>query len=96
MFDSKKIAAAAGALWGLALIGAGATQAFGHEGSGKCVDDGKGNVRCVQEGQYHFSTDQHGNVQASGKQTQHCPAQKSAQGSDVSCVNSIVIGGKKL
>jgi hypothetical protein len=93
MLDSKKIAAAAGVLWSFALIGAGATQAFGHDGSGKCVDDGKGNVRCVQEGEYHFTTDKRGNVHVSSRQTQTCPA---PQGSNVSCVNRVVIGGKKL
>ncbi|MGX4692151.1 hypothetical protein [Streptomyces sp. JNUCC 63] len=96
MLDSKKIAVAAGVLWSFALIGAGASQAFGHDGSGKCVDDGKGNVRCVQEGEYRSTTDKRGNGHVSSRQTQTCPAPQSSQGSNVVCVNRIVIGGKKL
>lgn len=96
MLDSKKIAVAAGVLWSFALIGTGASQAFGDDGSGKCVDDGKGNVRCVQEGEYRFTTDQRGNVHVYSRQTQTCQAPQGSQGSNVSCVNRITVGGKKL
>ncbi|MER5749861.1 hypothetical protein [Streptomyces sp. NPDC002088] len=87
MLNSKKIAAAAGVLWSIALIGAG--QAFGHDGSGgsgTCVDDGKGNVRCVQKSVYR---DKDGNlVEVVSNQSQTC-----ASGG---CDSHITIGGKKF
>jgi hypothetical protein len=91
MRNSKAIAAAAGVLWSVALIGVGAPQAFGLDGSrdsggsGKCVDDGKGNVRCVQESVYR---DENGTVHVFTGQTQSCEAG--------GCSSSVVVGGKKF
>jgi hypothetical protein len=88
MRNSKAIAAAAGVLWSVALIGVGAPQAFGLDGSGgsgKCVDDGKGNVRCAHESVYR---DENGTVHVVTGQTQSCEAG--------GCSSSVVVGGKKF
>ncbi|MFD7277023.1 hypothetical protein ACFV80_08175 [Streptomyces sp. NPDC059862] len=86
MLNSKKIAAAAGVLGSFALIGVGAAQALGHDGSGKCVEDSKGNVRCVQEGEYHFTTDDGGTVTVVSKSTMTCP---NLQDKRATCVNNV-------
>ncbi|MER5833541.1 hypothetical protein ABTX60_25935 [Streptomyces sp. NPDC126510] len=89
MPNAKRIAVVAGVLWSVALLGAGAGQAFaldgsgGSSGSGKCVDDGKGNVRCVHEAVYR---DRNGNVHVVTSQAQSC----SSEG----CSSNVVIGGK--
>ncbi|NGO11682.1 hypothetical protein G5C60_29825 [Streptomyces sp. HC44] len=61
MLNSKKIAAAvaAGVLGSFALMGAGsgAVQAFAGDGSGRCVDDGNGQVRCEYVKKRHLVTD---------------------------------------
>jgi hypothetical protein len=91
MFNSKKIAAAAGVLGSVALIGVGAGQAIAGGGSGKCVDDGKGHVRCVDVGEYTITTDKRGNVTVVNRSTQDCPTANS----QVTCVSSVVVPGKK-
>ncbi|MFC9913649.1 hypothetical protein [Streptomyces sp. NPDC127197] len=94
MLNSKKIAATAGVLCGFALIGA--APALGHDGSGKCIEDSKGNVRCVQTSEYHFTTDKHGNVHIVNKSTQVCPDSQDSQGKHVTCTINVTVGGKKL
>ncbi|GAA4294379.1 hypothetical protein GCM10023086_06450 [Streptomyces venetus] len=90
MPNSKRIAVVAGVLWGVALLGAGAGQAValdgsgGSNGSGKCVDDGKGNVRCVHQAVYR---DGNGTVHVVASQAQSC--------SSTGCNSSVVIGGKE-
>ncbi|WP_039932629.1 hypothetical protein [Streptomyces viridochromogenes] len=86
MFNSKKIAAVAGFLGSVALIGAGAVQASAHGGPGACVEDGKGQVRCVQTSEYQVATDKGGNVTVVNDSTQVCPAAHS----QVSCVDTVV------
>ncbi|MFC9126565.1 hypothetical protein ACFT4A_06940 [Streptomyces sp. NPDC057099] len=84
MFNSKKIAAAAGILGSFALIGIGAVQASA-QGPGRCVQDSKGNVRCVQTSEYQVVTDTAGNVTVVNDSTQTCP---SSHG-QVSCVDTV-------
>ncbi|WP_406330118.1 hypothetical protein [Streptomyces sp. NBC_00203] len=91
MFNSKKITAVAGVLGSFALIGVGAVQAFGADGPGKCVDDGKGHIRCVQVSEYKLTTDKGGNVYLVNKSTQTCPTAHS----QVTCTSSVVVPGKK-
>ncbi|MGV9251265.1 hypothetical protein [Streptomyces sp. NPDC003697] len=91
MFNSKKIAAAAGVVGGFALLGVGAVQGFAADGSGGCVDDGKGSVRCVQVTEYHMTVDKGGNVHVVNDSTQSCPSSQS----EVSCVNAVELNGKK-
>ncbi|MFD5335936.1 hypothetical protein [Streptomyces hawaiiensis] len=90
MLTSKKIAAVAGILGSFALIGVGATQASAEGGPGKCVDDGNGHVRCVELSQYTYTTDK-GKVTVVNNTTQECPTSHS----QVSCVSSAVVPGKK-
>ncbi|CAM5704489.1 hypothetical protein [Streptomyces purpurascens] len=85
MFNSKKIAAAAGILGSFALIGVGAVQASAQGGPGTCVQDSKGNIRCVQMTEYQVVTDKVGNVTVVNDSTQTCP---SSHG-QVSCVDSV-------
>ncbi|MER5210545.1 hypothetical protein ABT063_08190 [Streptomyces sp. NPDC002838] len=91
MLSSKKIAAAAGVLGSFALIGVGAAQAFGHEGAGACVDDGKGQVRCADVSKYKLTTDKRGNVTVVNDSTQSCPTSHS----EVTCVSNVVVPAKK-
>jgi hypothetical protein len=86
MFNSKKIAAAAGLLAGIALIGVGAVQASAHGGPGTCVEDGKGHVRCVQMSEYQVIKDERGNITVVSDSTQTCPTAHS----QVSCADSVV------
>ncbi|MFD3620417.1 hypothetical protein ACFWWT_35285 [Streptomyces sp. NPDC058676] len=91
MLNSKKIAATAGVLWSLALIGAGSAQAIGHDGSDKCVDDGKGTVRCVQKTEY--SGDE--SVKIVNKNT--CKSVQDDKGTaHFACVGTSTINGKKV
>ncbi|MEU2536598.1 hypothetical protein [Streptomyces iakyrus] len=90
MLTSKKIAALAGVLGSFALVGVGAAQASAEGGPGKCVDDGNGHVRCVELSQYTYTTDK-GKVTVVNHSTQECPAAHS----QVSCVSSAVVPGKK-
>lgn len=90
MLTSKKIAAVAGILGSFALIGVGAAQASANGGPGKCVDDGNGHVRCVELSQYTYTTDK-GKVTVVNHSTQECPTSHS----QVSCVSSTVVPGKK-
>ncbi|MGW2635331.1 hypothetical protein [Streptomyces sp. NPDC001348] len=90
MLNSKKVAAAAGVLGSFALIGAGAVQAFAGDGYGKCADDGKGHVRCVQVSQYQITSDKRGNITIVNDSTQDCPA---AHG-QITCVSSAAVPGK--
>ncbi|MEU6180747.1 hypothetical protein [Streptomyces coeruleorubidus] len=87
MLDSKKIAAAAGVLCSFALLSVGAGQAFGHDASAGCVQDGKSKVRCVQESEYRVTSDERGNVSVSNKQSQEC--------SSGTCVSRFHVGGAK-
>ncbi|WP_409472039.1 hypothetical protein [Streptomyces sp. HC307] len=89
MFNSKKIAAVAGLLGGFAVISVGAVQASPVEGPGRCVNDGKGHIRCVQTTKHRFTTDKLGNVELVNKSTQAC----SASSSQVTCIDSTVIPG---
>ncbi|MFJ8590717.1 hypothetical protein [Streptomyces sp. NPDC093598] len=91
MFSSRKIAAAAGVLGSFALVGVGTVQAFAEAGPGRCVDDGKGHVRCVQVSEYQVTSDKHGNVKIVNESTQTCPASNS----QVTCVSSVVVPGQK-
>ncbi|MGR4849989.1 hypothetical protein [Streptomyces sp. LARHCF252] len=91
MFNSKMIAAAAGILGGFALIGVGAVQASAQSGPGTCVQDSKGNVRCVQTSEYKVVTDKAGNVTVVNDSTQTCP---SSHG-QVSCVDSVTVPVKR-
>ncbi|GAA1413756.1 hypothetical protein GCM10009601_00200 [Streptomyces thermospinosisporus] len=93
MFSTKKIAAAAGVLSGLAFIGLGAGQAAATDapGNDKCVNDGKGNVRCVQVTEYRMKTDSLGNVLLKNKSEQSCPSSKSR----VTCVSDVVVSSGK-
>ncbi|MFE9026050.1 hypothetical protein ACFYOA_07270 [Streptomyces iakyrus] len=90
MLTSKKIAALAGVLGSFALVGVGAAQASANGGPGKCVDDGNGHVRCVELSQYTYTTDK-GKVTVVNHATQECPTSHS----QVSCVSSAVVPGKK-
>ncbi|MEV8595292.1 hypothetical protein [Streptomyces sp. NPDC052012] len=91
MFSSKKIAAAAGVLGSLALIGLGAGQAVAGEGpSNKCVDDGKGTIRCVQVAEYRMTTDSLGKVHIVNESAQSCPTSKGK----VSCASDVVVRPK--
>jgi hypothetical protein len=91
MLNSNKIAAAAGVLGSFALIGLGAVPASADGGPGKCVDDGNGHVRCVELSQYTYTTDKGGKVTVVNNSTQDCPTSHS----QVSCVSSTVVPGKK-
>ncbi|CAL9560342.1 hypothetical protein [Streptomyces sp. Tu 3180] len=92
MFQSKKIAAAAGVLGSFALIGVGAVQAVGAEGRpGNCTEDEKGNVRCVQVSEHRITRGEDGKVRIDGKSSQTC----SGSGAELSCVSSVVFDGKK-
>jgi hypothetical protein len=88
MFNSKKFAAiaAAGVLGGFALLGGGVVQAAAQDGPGKCVDDGKGHVRCVQASVYEVTRSKDGAVHVSNESTQTCPATHG----QVTCVDSVV------
>ncbi|OUC95188.1 hypothetical protein [Streptomyces swartbergensis] len=89
MLNSKKIAAAvtAGVLGGFALIGGGAVPAAAQGGPGRCVDDGKGHVRCVQPSTYKLTRSKDGGVHLSNESTQTCPASHR----QVTCVDSVVL-----
>ncbi|AWW39517.1 MULTISPECIES: hypothetical protein [Streptomyces] len=91
MLSSKKMAAVAGFLGGLALIGAGAVQAYGIDGAGTCVEDGAGHIRCVQVSQHEVTTDKDGNVTVVNQSTQNCPTSHS----QATCVDNAVVGGAK-
>ncbi|MFF5366333.1 hypothetical protein [Streptomyces sp. NPDC013187] len=91
MFSSKKFAAAAGVLGSFALVGVGTVHAFASDGAGKCVDDGKGHIRCVQVSEYRVNSDKHGNVEVVNESTQSCPTSHG----EVTCVNSVVVPGQK-
>ncbi|MYS92562.1 MULTISPECIES: hypothetical protein [Streptomyces] len=92
MLDTKKIAAvaAAGVLGGFALIGGGVVQAAAQGGPGRCVDDGKGHVHCVQTSTYKLTTSKDGGVHLSNESTQTCPASRG----QVTCVDSVVLPGR--
>lgn len=92
MLNSKKIAATAGVLWSLALIGAGSGQAYGHDGSGKCADDGKGNVRCVHKIEYTFTGDKPESVHMVSNNT--CKSVEGEKGSRMACSGTATINGK--
>jgi hypothetical protein len=92
MLNSKKIAATAGVLWSLALIGAGSGQAFGHDGSGKCAADANGNVRCVQKAEYTFTGDKRESVHIVNKHT--CTSVEDERGSRKACFGAATINGK--
>ncbi|MFI8306837.1 hypothetical protein ACIF80_26035 [Streptomyces sp. NPDC085927] len=91
MFKSKKTAAVAGVLGGLALIGAGAVQAVGAEGSGGCVKDSRGTVRCEQVKEYRLPAGTQGKVRFTNEQKQTC----SGSDVEVSCTNSSLLGGER-
>ncbi|MCX2927606.1 hypothetical protein [Streptomyces sp. NEAU-W12] len=91
MVKSNKIAAAVGALGGLALIGAGAVQAFAAEDPDNCVKDEKGTIRCVQVSEQEITTDQYGKIHFVNKSEQTC----SGEGAEVSCTNSVVLPAEK-
>ncbi|MER5210543.1 hypothetical protein ABT063_08180 [Streptomyces sp. NPDC002838] len=92
MLGSKKIAvaAAAGVLGGFALMGVGGAQAFAVDGPGKCVEDGKGNVRCVKVSKYKL--DKSGSAVLVNESTQTCPTSRSR----VTCVDSVDISGAEF
>ncbi|MFF8030997.1 MULTISPECIES: hypothetical protein [unclassified Streptomyces] len=92
MFKSKKITVAAGVLGSLALIGLGAAQAVAVESTGRCADDGKGNVRCADVSEREITTERYGKIRLKNDMSQSC----SGGGAKVSCGNSLVVEGKKL
>ncbi|GGK46977.1 hypothetical protein [Streptomyces flaveus] len=95
MLNSKKIAVTAGVLWSLALIGAGSTQAFGHDGSGKCADDGKGNARCVHKIEYTFTDDKRESVHIVNENT--CKGGEDEKGSSrMACFGTATINGEPV
>ncbi|GAB2458058.1 hypothetical protein [Streptomyces incanus] len=92
MVKSKKIAAAAaGVLGGLALIGAGAVQAFSADAPDNCVKGGDGTVRCAQVNKQEITTDQHGKIHFVNESKQTC----SGGNAEVSCANSVVLPAEK-
>ncbi|MEV7858336.1 hypothetical protein AB0O86_05700 [Streptomyces hirsutus] len=91
MFKSKEIAVAAGFLGGVALLGAGAVQAVGAEGSGSCPKGSEGDVRCERVREYRLPADTQGKVRFTDEQKQTC----SGSGVEVACVNGAVLGGGK-
>ncbi|WP_409472041.1 hypothetical protein [Streptomyces sp. HC307] len=91
MFNSKKIAAVAGLLGGFAVISVGAVQASPVEGPGRCVNDGKGHIRCVQTTKHRFTTDKLGNVELVNESTQTC----STSENQVTCTSNVVVPDKK-
>ncbi|MFF3329458.1 hypothetical protein ACFYWX_07810 [Streptomyces sp. NPDC002888] len=92
MLNSKKIAvaAAAGVLGSLALIGGGAGQGFAADGAGKCVEDGEGRVRCVQQTEYKVTTDTDGTVHILNNSTQDCTSSRG----QATCVSSVAVPAK--
>ncbi|AWW39519.1 hypothetical protein ADL00_39590 [Streptomyces sp. AS58] len=91
MFNSKKIAAVAGFLGSVALVGVGAVQAHAVEGPGNCVSDGAGKMRCVEVKHYEFTTESGQKVELVHKSTQNCPTSHS----QVSCVSNLDVSNKK-
>ncbi|EFL32230.1 predicted protein [Streptomyces viridochromogenes DSM 40736] len=91
MLNSRKIAAVAGLLGSFALIGVGAAQATTDGDPGKCVEDGNGQVRCVDLSQYTYTTENGNKVTVVNNSTQDCPTSHS----QVSCVSDTVVSGKK-
>ncbi|MET9367943.1 hypothetical protein [Streptomyces griseoflavus] len=89
MFKSKMIAAVAGVLGGLALIGAGAVQAVGAEAPSECVKDSKGTVRCAQVSTYEYKSEDHGKVRVVNDSTLTCSG-----GGNTSCANNFATPGK--
>jgi hypothetical protein len=85
MFISKKVAATVGALGGIVLAGMGAGHAFADGESGKCVEDGKGNIRCVQVSEYRL-TDKDGKVELVNKQSLTC-----STSGEMSCNTDVVL-----
>ncbi|MCG8968218.1 MULTISPECIES: hypothetical protein [Streptomyces] len=83
MYITKKIAVV-GALGGLALAGIGAGQAFA-DGAPKCVDDGRGNIRCVQKSEYRL-TDKGGKLELVNKQSLTC-----STSGEMSCNTDVVL-----
>ncbi|MEU0386313.1 hypothetical protein [Streptomyces chartreusis] len=92
MLNSKKIAAvvAAGVLGGFALIGGGVVPAAAQDGPGRCVDDGKGHVHCVQTSSFEVAKSKDGGVRLRNESTQTCPASRG----QVTCVDSVVLPGR--
>ncbi|MFF0115584.1 hypothetical protein [Streptomyces prasinus] len=91
MLEPKRIAAAAGLLGGVVLIGVGAVQAVGVEGSGGCAGDGRGGIRCERVREYRLPADLQGKVRFTGRQEQTC----SGSGAEGSCVSGTLLGGER-
>ncbi|MPY49215.1 hypothetical protein [Streptomyces acidicola] len=91
MLNSKKIAVVAGLLGGFALVGGGAVQAFAADGAGKCVDDGRGHVRCEDVVKRDALPDTYESVQVVNSSTQNCPPSSSG----ATCVSDVAGSGKK-
>ncbi|MCP3765326.1 hypothetical protein [Streptomyces sp. MAR25Y5] len=91
MLESKRVAAAAGLLGGVVLIGAGVVQAVGVEGSGNCVGDARGGIRCEQVREHRLPADLQGKVRYIGRQEQTC----SGSGAEVPCANGTLLGGER-
>lgn len=89
MFNTEKIAAvvAAGVLGGFALIGGGVVPAAAQDGPGRCVDDGKGRVHCVQTSSFEVTTSKDGGVRLRNESTQNCPSSRG----QVTCVDNVVL-----
>ncbi|KES05767.1 hypothetical protein BU52_18345 [Streptomyces toyocaensis] len=93
MIRSRRIASvAAGVLGGLALLGAGAVQAFGAEEPGGCVDDGRGTVRCVQVTEERIAVDKDGTVHHS---TNGSKPVCSTSAGKISCTNDVTTKRKE-
>ncbi|MGV9813479.1 hypothetical protein ACWDUG_02960 [Streptomyces cellulosae] len=86
MLNSKKIIAVVGALCAFAVIGVG--QAAAVSGSSACAESGGGDGRCVQRTEYHYTTDEHGNIRIVSHQSQNCASDN--------CVSRIALGGKVI
>ncbi|MEV6593794.1 hypothetical protein [Streptomyces acidicola] len=91
MLNSKKIAVVAGLLGGFALVGGGAVQAFAADGAGKCVDDGRGHVRCEDVIKRDALPDGYESIQVVNNSTQSCPPSSSG----ATCVSDVAKSGKK-
>ncbi|CAL9546254.1 hypothetical protein [Streptomyces sp. enrichment culture] len=90
MFKSIKITAVAGVLAGSALVGLGAVQAAAAENPGKCTNDGRGHVRCVDAREDRITGEKAAPVQLVDGMRRECSG-----GGAVSCAAGALVGDKK-
>lgn len=87
MFRSRKIAALAGVLGSVALVGLGAVQAVGIENPGTCTEDSKGHVRCVRLDEYRVTGGDE-KVRVDNETSQSCSG-----AGELACASSLAVGG---